>query len=245
MGERDRGYRKLFSHPEMVRDLLVGFVKEDWVNEVDLATLERANGSYISDGLREREEDSVWRVRFRDRWLADLVIDSPFGLDRWRPRVSYLLLEERLLATSLDASLRNLAGALFRLEHDRDPRATISVVTALAAWLGAPEQADLRRAFEVMLERVLRPGVETGEAAPTLEEARTMLETNMQRWEHEWHERSEAHGRVDFVLRLVERRFGSVDAAVRARIETASEDELVLFAERVHDSKDVGAVFST
>jgi len=321
MGERDRGYRKLFSHPEMVRDLLEGFVHEEWVYEIDFTTLERANGSYISDGLREREEDSVWRVRFRDRWLyvyvllefqsavdrfmavrmmtyvgllyqdlvqrkelvdgrlppvvpivlhagddrwtaatdvADLVSDAPSGLDRWRPRVSYLLLEERLLAQSLDPSLRNLAGALFRLEHDRDPRATIDLITALTAWLGAPERTELRRAFEVMLERVLRPGVETGAAAPTLEEARAMLETKMQRWEREWHERSEAKGRAEgeaigraegeakeraLVLRLVERRFGPVELSVRARIAGATSEELHRYAERVIDAPDLDFVF--
>lgn len=39
--DHDAGYKRLFSHPEMVRDLLVGFVREPWVAEVDLATLER------------------------------------------------------------------------------------------------------------------------------------------------------------------------------------------------------------
>jgi hypothetical protein len=52
MGDRDRGYRKLFSHPDMVRDLLKGFVHEEWVAELDFSTLERQNGSYISDDLR-------------------------------------------------------------------------------------------------------------------------------------------------------------------------------------------------
>ena len=84
MGERDRGYRKLFSHPDMVRDLLTGFVKEDWVKELDLSTLERQNGSYISDDLREREDDSVWRVRFRDRWLyVYMLLEFQSSVDRF------------------------------------------------------------------------------------------------------------------------------------------------------------------
>lgn len=316
MGDRDRGYRKLFSHPDMVRDLLTGFVKEDWVAELDLSTLERQNGSYISDDLREREDDSVWRVRFRDRWLyvyvllefqssvdrfmavrmmtyvgllyqdlvqrkelvdgsllppvvpivlhagdeswnaatdvADLVCDALFGLDRWRPHVSYLLLEEHRLATSLDPSLRNLAAALFRLEHDRRPRAILDLLTALMSWLSTPERADLRRAFEVMIERVLRPEVEPEGTVPTLEETRTMLETNMARWEREWQERSEAHGReegraegrADFLVRLLERRFGPIDDSVRARVDAATPDELLDYADRVLDARDIESVFS-
>jgi len=311
MGERDRGYRKLFSHPDMVRDLLTGFVKEEWVAELDLSTLERQSGSYISDDLREREDDSVWRVRFRDRWLyvyvllefqsavdrfmavrmmtyvgllyqdlvqrkqlvdgrlppvvpivlhagddqwsaaidvADIVCDAPFGLDRWTPHVSYALLEERKLASSFDPSVRNLAGALFRLEHDRRPHAIVAVLASLGAWLGDPARAELRRAFEVMIERVLRPDAGPVGEAPTLEERRTMLETNMARWEREWHERSEAHGeikeRAAFLVRLLERKFGSLDADVRARIADATPEQLLAYGERVLEAAVIEDLFS-
>jgi hypothetical protein len=36
----DNSYKLLFSHPEMVEDLLKGFVKENWVGECDFSTLE-------------------------------------------------------------------------------------------------------------------------------------------------------------------------------------------------------------
>ena len=53
----------------MVRDLLTGFVKEDWVFEIDLSTLEAVNTSFVTDDLRERHDDKIWRVRFRGNWL--------------------------------------------------------------------------------------------------------------------------------------------------------------------------------
>ena len=306
MGERDRGYRRLFSHPEMVKDLLTGFVHEEWVGELDLATLERQNGSYVADDLREREDDSVWRVRFRDRWLyvyvllefqsavdrfmavrmmtyigllyqdlaqrkelvdgrlppvvpivlhagdeawsaatevAQLVCEAPFGLDRWTPRVPYLLLEERKLAASLDPSVRNLASALFRLEHDRGTRATMELVVALEAWLSAPEQAELRRAFEAMLARVLKAGAPP-ETPPRLEETRAMLETKMAQWEREWQERSEAHGRAALLARLLERKFGALDESVRARVMGADPEQLLRYADRVLEAPDLEAVFA-
>ena len=79
-----------------------------------------------------------------------------------------------------------------------------------------------------------------------------MLETNMARWEREWHERSEAHGReegraegrADFLARLLERRFGPIDDSVRARIEAATPDELLVFVDRVLDAPDVDSVFA-
>jgi hypothetical protein len=54
----------------MVEDLLRGFVQEDWVGHLDFSTLERASGHYVSEDLRERETDMVWRVRWgEEHWL--------------------------------------------------------------------------------------------------------------------------------------------------------------------------------
>ena len=69
MPSHDNSYKLLFSHPEMVRDLLAGFVNEPWVAELDFASLEKVNGSYVADDLRDREDDIIWRVRFKDDWL--------------------------------------------------------------------------------------------------------------------------------------------------------------------------------
>lgn len=69
MTQHDNSYKLLFSYPEMVRDLLLGFVHEVWVAEIDFATLEIVSGSYVTDDLRDREDDIIWRVRFKDSWL--------------------------------------------------------------------------------------------------------------------------------------------------------------------------------
>ena len=65
-----RSIRRNHRHPELVRDLLAGFLPREWVAELDLATLERWPESRVSDGLRQRHQDRVWRVRFRDRRSA-------------------------------------------------------------------------------------------------------------------------------------------------------------------------------
>ena len=67
--KHDHSYKLLFSHPRMVADLLKGFVKESWVERVDFSTLERCNGSYVSDDLREREDDMVWRMKYGKEWV--------------------------------------------------------------------------------------------------------------------------------------------------------------------------------
>ncbi|MGD9731493.1 MAG: Rpn family recombination-promoting nuclease/putative transposase [Desulfamplus sp.] len=65
----DTGYKLLFSHPKLVKDLLTGFVKEDWVKEIDFSTLESVETSFITDDLRERHDDKIWRVKFKGKWL--------------------------------------------------------------------------------------------------------------------------------------------------------------------------------
>jgi len=65
----DTSYKLLFSHARMVEDLLKGFVHEEWVGQLDFTTLEKVSGSYVSDDLREREDDIIWRVRWGRDWL--------------------------------------------------------------------------------------------------------------------------------------------------------------------------------
>ena len=57
--EHDASYKLLFSHARMVEDLLRGFVHEAWVREVDFTSLERVSGSYVSEDLRDREDDMI------------------------------------------------------------------------------------------------------------------------------------------------------------------------------------------
>lgn len=80
----DSGYKLLFAHPRVVEDLLRGFVGEDWVEDLDFATLERISGSYVSDDLREREDDLIWRVRCQDAWLyVYLLLEFQSTEDPW------------------------------------------------------------------------------------------------------------------------------------------------------------------
>jgi hypothetical protein len=69
MPEHDGSYKHIFSHPEVVADLLRGFVHEDWVEQIDYATLEKVSGSYVADDLRDRADDIIWRVRREKDWL--------------------------------------------------------------------------------------------------------------------------------------------------------------------------------
>ena len=71
----DAAYKGLFSCRRMVEDLLRGFVAPEWSDALDFSTLEKLPAEYVSDDLRRRHGDVVWRVRFRDEtWLYLLVM---------------------------------------------------------------------------------------------------------------------------------------------------------------------------
>ena len=70
MVDHDHSYKHLFKEPTMVRDLLLGFVPGQWVQSLDFSTLEHVGSTFVSDDLREREDDMVWRLKFVDQtWL--------------------------------------------------------------------------------------------------------------------------------------------------------------------------------
>lgn len=257
----DHSYKLLFSHPEMVKDLLTGFVKDAWVEQLDFSTLEKVSGSYVTEDLRDREDDIIWRVRWGDDWLyvylllefqssedtymavrimtylgllyqdlirqkaftpggklppvlpvvlyngetrwtaaqnmADLVERVPGGLECYRPDVAYLLLDEGAMVNDpvWSDQVRNVAAALFRLEHNRDEQDMLNVLGTLVEWLKAPEQTGLRRAFVVWIRRVLLP-----DRAPEMElpdltalqdlhEVHDMLAERIKKWPEQWEER--------------------------------------------------------
>jgi hypothetical protein len=73
MGDHDHAYKILFSHARMVRDLLEGFVGGEWPAQVDFGTLERVSDNYVSDDLRSRADDIVWRARCGAHYLYLLI----------------------------------------------------------------------------------------------------------------------------------------------------------------------------
>ena len=80
----DPSYKRLFSRPRMVRDLLTGFAARDWNAELDLGSLTPLPASYVTHDLRQRHGDLVWRLRFRDeRWLyVVLLLEFQSAVDR-------------------------------------------------------------------------------------------------------------------------------------------------------------------
>jgi hypothetical protein len=80
----DSGYKQLFSHPDMVRDLLTGFVPGPWLQAARFDTLERVNASYVSESDKQRHDDMVWRLQVGPRWVwIYLLLEFQSQDDPW------------------------------------------------------------------------------------------------------------------------------------------------------------------
>ncbi|HWM90643.1 MAG TPA: Rpn family recombination-promoting nuclease/putative transposase [Thermoanaerobaculia bacterium] len=312
MADHDKAYKRLFSHAPVVADLIHGFVREEWVQELDLSTLEPFNGSYVSDDLRDRESDLVWRVRWGgEEWvyvylllefqstvdssmalrvmtylgllyqdlyrrklltpsgrlppvlsivlyngyrpwgaaldISDLVEPVPGGLERYRPSVRYILLDELRLAESELPSVRNLAAAVFRLEQARGPAEYRELKSALALWLREPEHEELRRSFETWIGRVLLPSRLAAKrlTESEIKEIQSMLTPEEEEFGIDWSRDWVRQGRREAmeealramrrsVLALLGQRFGPPSEEVRRRVEgIGSLDELTSILERI------------
>ena len=109
---QDPNYKRLFSFPRMVEDLLRGFLPGQWLDELDFSTLQKLPTEYVSDELLKRHGDCVWRLRRRrSEWLYLLVLLEFQSTDE--PRMALriltytsLLYQELVRNDALDAGGR-------------------------------------------------------------------------------------------------------------------------------------------
>ena len=145
----DAAYKRLFSHREMVRHLLTGFVPGDLASELDLETLERWPDSHVSEDLRQRHQDRVWRVRRRGQWLYALVLlEFQASVDRsMAVRIlayTGLLYEDLLLDGAFDPLPPVLPIVLYHGREQWTAPEEVAELCAPAGELLAPYQPSQR-----------------------------------------------------------------------------------------------------
>ena len=312
----------------MVADLLKGFVKEEWVKQCDFATLEKVGGSYVSDDLRDREDDLIWRIRWGDEWLYvylllefqskvdhfmavrilgylallyqdmirseklglqsllppvlplvlyngerrwnapveldNLIYPAPAGLEKYRPKLSYLLLDEGRFAIQDLSGLKNMVAALFQLENSRTENDIQVVLGHLLDWLNSAEQDSLRRAFTVWFNRVLMPKKmpDTHFTEFTnLQEVQTMLAETVKSWTNEARkegleeglekglEKGIEKGRQEeaakLFLLLLDSKFGPVSHELQSKIRQASPEEIEKWTKQIFNAETPEALLNS
>ena len=181
----DPAYKRLFSRPDMVRDLLEGFAARGWSGDLDFATLVPLSADYVSEDLQRRHGDLVWKVRFReDRWLyLVLLLEFQTTVERTmavRMLAYTALLYQRLIAEgelSEDGELPPVLPVV--IYNGRRPWTAASDVSELVASSDpvlAPYQPS-QRYFLLDEGRAAREGLPRGNLVSAL----IALETNRDR----------------------------------------------------------------
>ncbi len=181
----DAAYKRLFSRPGMVRDLLRGFAARDWSGALDFASLTPLPASYVSRDLRQRHGDLVWRVRFGgERWLyLVLLLEFQSGVDR--------AMAVRMLTYSGLLYQRLVAEGVLREGGALPPVLPVVIYNGRSPWTAPADVAELIAAGGAALARyqpsqqyfLLDEGRVDGGALPpgNLVSALIALETNRDR----------------------------------------------------------------
>jgi hypothetical protein len=123
-GDSDTGYKQLFAHPELVRDLLAGFTPFACFDGLDAAAFERVNASYVSERFSERHGDMVWRVRLGGGWVYVYIV------------LEFQSRNERWMALRVQVYVGLLYQDLVK-RHELSPQATLPPVLPLVLYNGA------------------------------------------------------------------------------------------------------------
>ncbi len=82
--DHDGSYRYLFSNPELVRDLIMGFIPDEWLHSLDYSTLETVNASYVTDDMKQRHSDIIWKVKVGGQYVyLYLLIEFQSSVDKY------------------------------------------------------------------------------------------------------------------------------------------------------------------
>ncbi len=173
--------------------------------------------------------------------VVDLVSGGPSALDPFRPRLQYLLLDERALLDKARETHHNPVASLFRLGHG-ELWEMAGASQALNESLLGPQHAELRRALSIWYLNMVRhreKDVKLPEGLD-LEEIPAMLTEQAPSWTAMWTTKGEAK----ILLRLLERRFGALSDTIQRQVETADEDRLLELSDRILTAERVEDVFA-
>jgi len=176
--------------------------------------------------------------------IGDLVEDHP-GLEEFRLRGSYLLLDLHRLSAEVVAAGDHPAAVLFELERSKTPENILRGVGRLVSMLS--KEHPLRKVFKSWLQLVLMPrwfpGVDIPEV-DDLEEYQEMMEQEMPEWTRQTLAKGELKGEATMLKRQIQRKFGALPDAIRARLEAANAEQLLDWADRLIIAETLDEMFS-
>lgn len=188
--------------------------------------------------------------------VADCYGPSLPGLEAYRARLPYHLVDEARLKLHPMPEVRNLAEALFRLERSRTPHDIAEVLRALGDVLHGAQMQPLCRTVNVwvrllLLRKVPKANIAEIDQIHDLLEANAMLEQTIERWFEEattkglakGMQQSMQQGLAKAVTLQLQLRFGPVPPWAQDRLASAGEDQLIEWAAAVLTASSLQDLF--
>ena len=147
----DSVYKRLYSFPEMVADLLRSVLPASTVEALDLDSLEKVPAAYVGDDFHQRHGDTVWRVRAAGAeggWAYVLVLlefqsssDATMAL---RVNEYTVMLYRELLRAKAGTLIRGARGASRSHDSgDLPPVLPVVLYNGESRWAAARDVYDL------------------------------------------------------------------------------------------------------
>ncbi len=132
----DTGYKYLFSHVDLVRELLEVFAPPGVTELLDYSTLRPETGSFVTPAMKKREDDIVWSIELKgQRIYLYLLLEFQSAVDRAMP-----VRMMQYVAALYDHLLR---GKQVELTTGLPPVLPIVIYNGDGRWKFSPEIFDL------------------------------------------------------------------------------------------------------
>jgi hypothetical protein len=199
--------------------------------------------------------DPRWRAPIELRDLIGLPDASP--LWQWQPRLRYHIIDEGAFEIGDLEAREGLPALLFRLENASDRDQLARAADAALAWFARhPGFQAARTVFVEFLGAAMAPLGVAVQVPAELMEVRNMLVNRVEEWKQQWlregeergeqrgEQRGRRQGEANFLLRQLERRFGTLPGWASDRVEAADTATLTEWSLRVLDAASLEAVFA-
>ena len=132
----DSTYKSLFKDPEMVASLLRELVNLDLAEELDFSSLRLLSGDYVTDDLRQRFNDVVWRVQWKnsDEYVI-IMMEFQSSVDPWMA----MRAEEYAMLLLRDLTKQGVVNPRIGVP----PVLPIVIYTGEGKWTAAKEVSEL------------------------------------------------------------------------------------------------------
>ena len=196
----------------------------------------------------------------QNKGIRPLYSAVPGLVEQFKPKLSYLLIDENAYSDTELASLNNLVAAVFRFEQSDGLETVQDLVSRLIVWLD--DRIDLRRMFALWIRAALMRNKNYNIILPQVDdllEIKVMLSERIEQWALAYIAEGELKGKLEGELKgklegkhegemlalqkLLSKRFGAIPADITRLIANAPLEAIERWFDRAIDAQQLADIF--